>query len=147
MQSVIEKGSPPSRSYGGPQSKCSPSKSQRPSDKAIPSLRVQLPDIHPTKVLRTNCLTGSCSRQWHYVLVWACQGLQPRQQPVTVSISPVTVLKVSFSNPSYTFVTQEWLNLARDDVLNLRRTPPLVAFCLVRIKILKYTAVTARGMW
>jgi hypothetical protein len=29
---------------------------------------------------------------------------------------------------SYAFRTQEWFNLARDDVVRLRRTPPLVSF-------------------
>jgi hypothetical protein len=34
-----------------PSAKMIPHKSQRPSAKAIPSLSVQLPDIHPTKIL------------------------------------------------------------------------------------------------
>jgi hypothetical protein len=34
-----------------PSAKMIPHKSQRPSAKAIPSLSVKLPDIHPTKVL------------------------------------------------------------------------------------------------
>jgi hypothetical protein len=34
----------------------------------------------------------------------------------------------TFSNSSYAFRMQEWFNLARDDVLRLRRTPPLVSF-------------------
>jgi hypothetical protein len=34
----------------------------------------------------------------------------------------------SFSNPSYAFRAQEWFDPARDDVLGLRGTPPLVSF-------------------
>jgi hypothetical protein len=48
-------------------------------------------------------------------------------KPVSSSISPVTVHGF-FSSSSYMFRMQEWFNLARYDVLGLRRTPPLVSF-------------------
>jgi hypothetical protein len=35
---------------------------------------------------------------------------------------------VPFPIPKNAFRTQEWFNLAREDVLRLRRTPPLVSF-------------------
>jgi hypothetical protein len=33
-----------------------------------------------------------------------------------------------FANFIHAFHAQEWFNLTRDDVLSLRRTPPLVTF-------------------
>jgi hypothetical protein len=45
---------------------------------------------------------------------------------VTVSISPVIALKSPFYNSSFAFRTQEWFNLARDNVLRMRRSAPLV---------------------
>jgi hypothetical protein len=53
---------------------------------------------------------------------------------IRVSISPVTLFKVPFSNFSYAFRRQEWFNLAREDVLRLRRTPPLVSFLVGRLR-------------
>jgi hypothetical protein len=48
--------------------------------------------------------------------------------PVTVSVSQVTVYKAPFTISSFAFRTEKWSNLAMDDVLLLRRTPPLASF-------------------
>jgi hypothetical protein len=42
------------------------------------------------------------------------------------------------------FRTQEWLNIARDDVWRLRRTPPLVSF-LVGLVTISHSYVTRHG--
>jgi hypothetical protein len=41
---------------------------------------------------------------------------------------PFIVYKALFTIPSNAFRTQEWCNLATDDVLRLRKTSPLVTF-------------------
>jgi hypothetical protein len=48
-------------------------------------------------------------------------------KPISISISPLIVSTVLFKS-SYAFCTQEWFNLARDDVVSLRWTQPLVSF-------------------
>jgi hypothetical protein len=47
-------------------------------------------------------------------------------------------LKSPFTISSNAFRTQEWLNLARDDVWRLRKTPPLVNFLVGWLPELKY---------
>jgi hypothetical protein len=51
-------------------------------------------------------------------------------KPVSVTISSDTVLKALFFCSINAFRTQEWFNLATDDVLRLRKTPPLVTILL-----------------
>jgi hypothetical protein len=48
--------------------------------------------------------------------------------PVSVGISLAIVFKALFASSNYVICTQEWSNLARDNVMHLRRTPPLVSF-------------------
>jgi hypothetical protein len=48
--------------------------------------------------------------------------------PNGIILPPVIVYKAQFINVSYAFCTQEWFNLARDDIMSWRRTPPLDSF-------------------
>lgn len=50
---------------------------------------------------------------------------QDKETP-SVNIFPVPILKALFSNSSYPFRTQEWFNLARNNVLRLSRTPSII---------------------
>jgi hypothetical protein len=47
--------------------------------------------------------------------------------PVSVSTSPIRVYKAPFTNSSYAYRTQEWFNLAKNDVLCSRKAPPLAS--------------------
>jgi hypothetical protein len=48
--------------------------------------------------------------------------------PISVTTSPVIVYKAPFTISSYAFHMQEWSNRARDNVLRLYKTVPLVSF-------------------
>jgi hypothetical protein len=50
------------------------------------------------------------------------------RSPVSVSTSPVIAYKAPFTISNNAFRTHEWSILARDNVLLLRKTPPLVSF-------------------
>jgi hypothetical protein len=56
-------------------------------------------------------------------------------KPVSVSISPVTVLKIPFPISAIAFRKQEWFNVARDDFLRLLRTPLVGSFMVVEFQI------------
>jgi hypothetical protein len=108
-------------------------KSQRPSAKTIPTL--------PGSASRKQSNEYPCHKgqvAWCDNLPPAAtapsltrQGHLPRQNPVTVSTFPRYNLRQPFTNPSNAFRTQEWSNLARDNVSRLRTTPPLVNFLIV----------------
>jgi hypothetical protein len=68
---------------------------------------IQLPDIRPTKVIFVKDINPT----------------GPLAQHILSYCS-----KAFSSNYRYAFRTQEWFNLATDDVLRLRRTPPLVSW-------------------
>jgi hypothetical protein len=61
-------------------------------------------------------------------LVWKSQGLPPRQIPRQRKHNPRYSFKAPFTISSNAFRTQEWSNIARDDVWRLRKIPPLVSF-------------------
>jgi hypothetical protein len=58
--------------------------------------------------------------------------------------TPVVVLRHRTIS-SNAFRTQEWSNLARDDVSRLRKTPPLVSFLVGLLGILLLTPPTVVG--
>jgi hypothetical protein len=62
------------------------------------------------------------------VLVWKRQGLPPRQKSRIRKHTPSYSSTASFTISSNAFRTQEWSNLARNDVWRMRNTPPLVSF-------------------
>jgi hypothetical protein len=92
---------------------------------------VQLPDIHPTKVLfaKDKLPDGmilppvAIGPRAEYV-----KAFRQDNNPVSVSIPPVTVYKALFTNSSYAYRTWEWFNLLRDDVFRSRNTPPLACW-------------------
>jgi hypothetical protein len=61
-------------------------------------------------------------------LVWKSQGPPPRQKSHLDKHTPRYSFQAPFTISSNAFRTQEWSNLARDDVWRLRKTPPLVSF-------------------
>jgi hypothetical protein len=76
---------------------------------------------------KTSCLMGSSptssnSHWFGHVKAFI------QNNPISINTSPVTVYKAPFTVSSIMFHMQEWCNLARDDVLSLRKTPPLVSF-------------------
>jgi hypothetical protein len=71
---------------------------------------------------------GSSSHQLQQPLAGSCHGLQQDNKPVTVSTPSDTIFMALFSNSSYAFSTQQWIKLARNGILSLRETPPLVIF-------------------
>jgi hypothetical protein len=112
-----------------PSAKMAPTKSQGPSAKAIPTLLGSTPR-HPSNQssFRKEQIAGwdhpptSSNRpQSEHV-----ESFSQDNNPISVSISLIIVCKAPFTNSSHVFLTQEWYNLARDDVLRLRKTPPLV---------------------
>jgi hypothetical protein len=62
--------------------------------------------------------------------------------PVSVS-TPRYSFKAPFTISSNAFLTQEWSNLARDDVWRLRKTLPLVSFLVGWL--VGYSVSTDRG--
>jgi hypothetical protein len=75
--------------------------------------------------VRTSCLMGSSSNSPQFEQVKA---FSQDNNPVSVSISQVIVYKAPFTISSHAFRRQKWSNLARDSVLRLHKTPPLVSF-------------------
>jgi hypothetical protein len=111
-----------------------PHKSQRPLAKVIPSLLGQLPDIHPNTVIFVK-------HRLHGRFIFTPEAVAPSlnmsrpsaktRKPVSISISPVSVVEALFPNTSYAFRIQGWFYQAREDVVRLSRTPPLDFCCLV----------------
>jgi hypothetical protein len=106
--------------------------SQMPSAKAIPSLWVQLPDIHQTQIL---FVRDKFSDGFMFMPVTTAPRMNTsRRSAKTTNLLAQAIPNYctygSFYNSSNAFGTQEWFNLPRYDVLRLRSTTPL-AFWLV----------------
>jgi hypothetical protein len=104
--------------------------SQMPSAKAIPSLWVQLPDIHQTQIL---FVRDKFPDGFMFMPVTTAPKMNTsRRSAKTTNLlaqaTPNYCTYGSFYNSNNAFGTQEWFNLPRYNVLRLRSTTPLVSF-------------------
>jgi hypothetical protein len=110
------------------------SKSRRPSAKAVQTLLVQLPDIHPTKVpfAEDKLPDGIILSP---VAIAPCLNMsRPSAKtsiPLALAYPHLQFTRHCLPLPKMRFVRRNDLSLKRDDVLRLRRIPPFVSFCFV----------------
>jgi hypothetical protein len=92
---------------------------------------IQLPDIHPTKVLfvKDKLPDGIIIPS---VAISPSLNMSRPSAKTTISLASeylqVMVYKALFTISSYAFHAQEWSNLARDDVFHLHKPLPLVSY-------------------
>jgi len=92
----------------------------------------------------TSCLTDSLPASRSNPWSEHAYTLSQEDKPVSVSI-PQLLYYGSFSSSRYAFRTQEWFNLARNNVLYLRTTPPLVSFWFYLVGLGGSCGPTARA--
>jgi hypothetical protein len=87
-------------------------------------------NIQPKSVSqRTRCLMGQSPTSSNNPKSGKVKVFHRDKYPVSVSTPPPRYsFKAPFTISSNAFSTQEWSNLARDDVWRLRKTTPLVSF-------------------
>jgi hypothetical protein len=127
-----------------------PSKSQWLSAKGFHLFWFLLPYIHPAVPFVKGKLPVV------FILPPAAVAPSQDKKPVSVSMCLVIVHKAVFSNSSNAFRTQGWFDLARDDVLRLHRTLPLVSYfwvvgwlidCCQRVASRSAAVVYVPGRW